>query len=188
MIESSPFLRALETAAAIAKEIGVNQINTNYLYCEWLKKQFFPDGSPLENLEICQMAPDDYSNTYMQGVNVLHDNSRIDQVNYPEEWGDQFERAKTSLKDMKYKYRFTNRKTAHIVITHGGFTKAFAKYSGGAPGSPVKSIDVVPYCGIAAISIKGSECTLCWDGNNNHLRQLNKEEENMKLKYQLNLE
>ena len=36
LIESSPFLRCLQTAAAFAKEIGVTEINTNYLASETL--------------------------------------------------------------------------------------------------------------------------------------------------------
>jgi len=44
VIESSPLLRTLETAAAIAHELGVNEITTNYRVFEWLKKDFFPEG------------------------------------------------------------------------------------------------------------------------------------------------
>jgi hypothetical protein len=45
----------MQTAAAIAKEVGVNEIHANFQYCEWLKKNFYPDGDPLDKLIICKM-------------------------------------------------------------------------------------------------------------------------------------
>jgi len=50
IIESSPLLRTLETAAAIAHELGVNEITTNYRVFEWLKDEFFPEGCPVDDM------------------------------------------------------------------------------------------------------------------------------------------
>ena len=42
IIEVSPFLRCMETAAAIAKEFGINEISVNYRWGEWLDIRYFP--------------------------------------------------------------------------------------------------------------------------------------------------
>ena len=49
ILESSPLLRTLETATAIAKELGVQEININYHVFEWLSEDIFPEGCPVDN-------------------------------------------------------------------------------------------------------------------------------------------
>jgi len=77
------------------------------------------------------------------------------------------------VKDLKVLYRNSNRKVAHIVVSHGSFVKAFAKFSGGMPGSLCAPIEKINYCGVAAIHIDGNKLKLCMDGNNAHLREVN---------------
>ena len=50
VLESSPLLRTLETAAAIAHELGIGEIRVNYRLFEWLKPEFFPDGCPVDSI------------------------------------------------------------------------------------------------------------------------------------------
>ena len=50
IIESSPLVRTLETAAAIAHELSFSEININYRIFEWLKMEFFPEGCPVDNM------------------------------------------------------------------------------------------------------------------------------------------
>ena len=45
----------MQTAAAIAKEVGVKEIQANFQYCEWLKTNYFPDDDPLDKLTISKM-------------------------------------------------------------------------------------------------------------------------------------
>jgi hypothetical protein len=52
LIESSPWIRALQTAAGIAQQLGVPQVKINYKYSEWMKGKFFPDGNPIGKLII----------------------------------------------------------------------------------------------------------------------------------------
>lgn len=51
VIASSPFLRALQTAAQVAKVLEIEEIQVNYLLTEWLKFEFF-DSDPLNTLLI----------------------------------------------------------------------------------------------------------------------------------------
>ena len=50
VIDSSPFLRCLQTASEIAEIIGIKTIHVNYLACEWLKAKFYPHGCPIGKL------------------------------------------------------------------------------------------------------------------------------------------
>ena len=42
----------METAAAIAREVGVKTVELNYQCAEWLCQRLFPDGCPLGRLEV----------------------------------------------------------------------------------------------------------------------------------------
>lgn len=50
VLESSPLLRTLETATAIAKELDLQEINVNYRIFEWLSEDFFPEGCPVDEM------------------------------------------------------------------------------------------------------------------------------------------
>ena len=65
LIEASPFLRCMETAAAIAKELGLPEVNVNYRCAEWLKKKFFPCGTPVPDLVINNNNEKEFSQKWM---------------------------------------------------------------------------------------------------------------------------
>ena len=48
-------VRTLETAAAIAHELSISEININYRIFEWLKMDFFPEGCPVDNIIFTQL-------------------------------------------------------------------------------------------------------------------------------------
>lgn len=49
-IVSSPFLRCIETAEEIAKQLAVPRIDVDFYLCEMLTLKYFPGGDPLPNL------------------------------------------------------------------------------------------------------------------------------------------
>ena len=51
ILESSPFIRTLMTAAQIAKALNISQIKVNYRYSEWLDGSFYAEN-PIPTLEI----------------------------------------------------------------------------------------------------------------------------------------
>ena len=67
-------MRTLQTAAAIAKEIGHEQIVTNYRVAEYLTQKLFPKGSPIGNLTIDKAGEDlsQLENEWLYGVKVDH--------------------------------------------------------------------------------------------------------------------
>ena len=52
IIEVSPFLRCMETAAAIAKELNIDEVSVNYKWGEWLDLKYYPVCSPIPSLTI----------------------------------------------------------------------------------------------------------------------------------------
>ena len=67
------------------------------MYSEWMKGEFFPEGSPLDSLIIQKMDEDEYSKKYLGGIKVVYDDENKEQVQFPEEWSDHFQRAKLSV-------------------------------------------------------------------------------------------
>lgn len=105
----------------------------------------------------------------LQEIELSHSLENRRKVQFPEKWPDQFERAKFSVKEMKNLYRNSNRKTAHIIVSHGSFVKSFAQFSGGARNRAVDPIDKVQYCGVSAMEVEGNNFRLMWNGNNDHI-------------------
>ena len=52
IIESSPFLRTLETAAIIANELKIPEIKVNYKAFEWMEPNSFKDASIVNKLAL----------------------------------------------------------------------------------------------------------------------------------------
>ena len=75
VIESSPFLRTLETAAGIAHELGVNEITTNYLVGEWLSDHLFPDGQPIDAIHINSDEASVLKMFAAKGITIHHDST-----------------------------------------------------------------------------------------------------------------
>ena len=68
VIETSSFLRCIQTASIIARELCVHQITVNYKWGEWLYYRSFPDGSPVPLLEINQMSQREFSQKWLGGM------------------------------------------------------------------------------------------------------------------------
>ena len=68
MIESSPYLRALQTAKEVAQVLDVKSIKINYMASEWMKAAFFPTN-PIETLLI-RTKRDYIMNKYLDNILV----------------------------------------------------------------------------------------------------------------------
>ena len=81
IIESSPFLRTLETAAAIAKELSVYEIDVNYRAFEWFRNGLFNDKTIVHKLTFSMLERADefvaFSTKYLDYPNLRlnHDRS-----------------------------------------------------------------------------------------------------------------
>ena len=51
ILEASPFLRTMMTAAGISKMIGIEKIKINYRFCEWLSPDFYEE-IPLPKINV----------------------------------------------------------------------------------------------------------------------------------------
>ena len=91
-IQSSPFVRCLQTASQLAKELSVNKIDVNYRVCETLYGGSFDEANALEggllaNLELKKMGAAALKDTALGGVNVVDTNDWYTEATqlYPED-------------------------------------------------------------------------------------------------------
>ena len=97
MIYSSPFLRTLETACAIAHELSVTEIRVTYRAFEWQSKEIYPEGTPIrDELLVSQLETDSEGmreftaeSVGHPGIRIVHDKESLDEVagQYPEDRG-----------------------------------------------------------------------------------------------------
>ena len=67
VIESSPFLRSLQTASEVAKILGTKEIKINYLLSEWMKHSFFT-SNPIHTLLLTTKGQEYVEQKYLGGV------------------------------------------------------------------------------------------------------------------------
>ena len=179
VIEASPFLRCMETAAAIAKELGLPEVDVNYRCAEWLKLKFFPHGTPVPDLEINKCQEAEYSEKWLQGIRFKHNKDFVDDLNsrHPERYDDCGRRIEEFAADLLKQYRRTDLRTAHLVVTHGIGVKHYAdmvyrKSTSDESGSRprVRVPHVVDYTGIASATVKGRSVRITLGGSAAHLK------------------
>ena len=64
VIECSPFIRTVQTAAIIAKAIGKSKVRVQYKYHEWLHPAFY-DYNPMQELYMRNREKEEIKKTFM---------------------------------------------------------------------------------------------------------------------------
>lgn len=67
VLECSPFIRCMMTAAGIAKALGIQKIKVNYQYCELLAVDLYEE-CPLKDLTILNMEKSKVVSEYLEGI------------------------------------------------------------------------------------------------------------------------
>ena len=99
----------METAAAIAHELNVHEIKTNYRIFEWLKEDFFPDGSPVDDLIFTKLESEEEEKAFVvnrlgyPNLNLIHDKTWKEELSqcYPESKPDNAERIANFAKEVQ---------------------------------------------------------------------------------------
>ena len=161
VIESSPFLRAMETAAGIATELGLDEISINYRCSEWLRQEFFPEACPLNELTINQSWDSEFK---VHNIRVKHNTEHKRQLNaaYPETKEDVIDRIVDFGSDLFNQYQVSKEKVAHIVVNHGINVRSFGQLAFDETqntrleGATVTNQFDIGYTGLSAALIKGN--------------------------------
>jgi broad specificity phosphatase PhoE len=169
-IEASPWIRTLQTAAAIAKQMGVTKIHVNYHYSEKLSEDLFPHGNPVGSLLIDQLPATTIKDRFLHGVEldlarVKHTQSAI---KFPESYHATKDRIHNSLESLEGHFSTGPGKVAHIVVTHGAHVKTFNKRYLKVAKTQVHNY--IEFCGISAVTIKGSSIRLIKGGAARHIQ------------------
>ena len=120
MVQSSPYLRSLMTAAETAKVLGVKTIDVNYMLAEWMKGKFF-ESNPIDTLLIRNRDPKVISEKYLGGIQILDKAQKYDPENkprnrdekafayvrnsYPEAWPKSYARAQEVQRQLYWAVR-----------------------------------------------------------------------------------
>jgi len=151
IIECSPFIRTVQTASYIAKELGHQApIRVQYRHAEWLFTYYKED--PLPELNIRNRAKEEIVRDYTKGVDFVHfDEEGFRQLKYPEgDFFDLCERIRGVSEDLLKTYERSSKRVLHLVATHGAGVKGFS-YSFNTPILP----NWCSYCAVSGIEVQG---------------------------------
>lgn len=109
IIQSSPYLRCLQTAKETCKILGIKEIQVNYMLSEWMKHTFF-ESNPIDTLLIRTRDKKYILDKYLEGIEFVDKTHGFDpesrpnskeqknfvfiRESFPETWSDSYERAK----------------------------------------------------------------------------------------------
>jgi len=90
IIESSPYLRTMQTCAMVCKALHVGTFRLNYLFCEHLTPKMMVGENPIPMLTVKDLHSneerDAFRQQYLDGIDFIDDNQFYDKVKdrYPE--------------------------------------------------------------------------------------------------------
>ena len=132
-VESSPWLRTLQTASIIIQELGfgyqVQPIQLNYLYSDSINAENY-EQNPIGNLLVETKQLEDLQKEYLFGAEVdIEDPLWMLEAatRYPEDKKGTQQRAVMAKEDLIDNY-YSSVKTAHIVVTHAQLIKDFTSH------------------------------------------------------------
>ncbi|TNV75894.1 hypothetical protein FGO68_gene876 [Halteria grandinella] len=165
IIECSPFIRTMMTAANIVKGMGMEgrvKIQINYLLSEQLAPYFF-NHCPMSSLLIRNLPKETIINDYLDGIPYEESDFYRTQADklHPESQDE----GKLRVKQMVHYYidKSNQSTVAHIAVTHGFFVKHFSKEHGGVK-------ETAEYCAISGIEINQDKTSLVMDSDSCHVK------------------
>jgi hypothetical protein len=108
------------TAAYIAITLDITEITINYRFSEWLYLPWFNEH-PVPLLELKVKENLDLINNFLNGVKIVDHGNYYEEIltHYPEEWDNLVDRVKKTLIWFKDVYETSDKRVAHIVVSHG---------------------------------------------------------------------
>ncbi|CDW83035.1 UNKNOWN [Stylonychia lemnae] len=151
IIESSPFLRCLQTASCIAQQIDIKEIKVNFGFREWVPSYI---ENPLGLLYIDLKTKDDLSKE-VGGLRVLipenYQNDKVSAIKdlkFPETMDEASDRCKYLTQDLIDIYKkSSDQRVMHIIVSHRLLVQEFGIQNGGNNYR-------FQYCSVSAIEIQ----------------------------------
>ena len=127
-----------------------------------MKDNLFPEGNPIGKLGIETMPHEILKQRFLNGVDldydVFHETRKLVQHAFPETYNAITNRTHDACTELKNMYKYSDKKTAHIVVTHSRSVKTFIKRF-----SQVQANEI-DYCGISAITLNGRSARMKLSG------------------------
>eukprot|EP00347_Sterkiella_histriomuscorum_P017295 403349935 len=169
ILETSPFLRTMQTAHEIAKILQLKHLTIDYLYREWLDGTFFRHN-PLEDINIRLWSQDELKTNVLSEIDDFTVLDIPDNINdlYPENKQQSKQRTQSVIDLMKTRYaKEQEKRVLHMIVSHGYHVECFSTLNGGKQTYP-------EYCSISGFElIKGSDdhqIQLLFDGDSSHVK------------------
>ncbi|TNV76103.1 hypothetical protein FGO68_gene4205 [Halteria grandinella] len=164
IIECSPFIRTMMTAAHIVKGLGKGKIQINYLFTELLTPDLYED-CPLIDMLIRNLDKKRLVEDYLDGVDFEHGDFFKPQAHrlHPESRDQGKERVQHILQHFLTKYKNPTKKVAHLAVTHGFFVKQFSRALQG-------EIKQASFCAISAMEVSEGKGKLVFDSDCEHVK------------------
>jgi len=94
-----------------------------------MKQNFFPHGNPIGKLYIETMPQEIIKKRFLNGINldhdVFHETRKIVEHSFPETYKTTANRIHDACTELRTMYKYSDRRTAHIVVTHGANVNTF---------------------------------------------------------------
>ena len=127
-----------------------------------MKQNFFPEGNPIGKLYIETMPHEILKQRFLNGVeldhDVFHETRKLVQHAFPETYINTANRIHDACTELRNMYKYADKKTAHIVVTHGANVNTFNERFAQVKASQID------YCGISAVTLKGRSARMQLSG------------------------
>lgn len=167
VLECSPFIRTIQTAAIIAKVIGHKNIRVQYKYTECLHPAFYEEN-PVPLLYVRNRKPEEISRDFLEGMPFEHsDEAGYALANkiFPEnDTMENVERMKPTCHSFLKMYEGSKKRVLHLVATHAAIVKSLAVIFGGE-----LQHGLCQYCAISGVEIDGPNWRLIYAEDDSHI-------------------
>jgi len=137
IMESSPFLRSMQTMAGVCNAMGIESFEVNNVFGEHLESKITVGQNPVPLLkskqESARANPDAFCAKYFDGIRVV-DNGKWEEElisRYPESNASIKERVALFSDTWIQKYGHSKKRVLHVATSHGTLVKQFGRLHGG---------------------------------------------------------
>ena len=152
------------TAAQICKALDLTSFQINYKCSEWVA-DFMYANNPIRTLNLGSLGKDTLVSQYLDGINYEYSDEYCDEISkaFPESKAQVIERVQSCIRDFESQYSDSDRKIAHICVSHGILVERFSLLHGGR-------CKFVNYCAISGVAMNNDKSELVFDGDSQHVK------------------
>ena len=164
IMECSPYLRVLMTAAEIGKALDLPSIPVDYLHREWCEYDYYEGENPIPKLLIANKTRVEISEQYLGGFEYTVRQEKVDPDEmFPEDDVKCRVRVQGIIDGLCERYKESEKKVLHLIVTHGHLVNTAGNLNGG-------DMKEYLYCAITGLEIQsGKVQKLLYNADDTHV-------------------